>query len=104
MAASGVTNRSDPVELKVELARMIAKRVCRAGDIFKRPRIAATGFIYATILDVPDREPFLAEVIRCEIHQSPVRNRLLPASTMHHDHDRVRPGAIRQPEINNVGF
>ena len=102
MAARGMAHRDNPVQIERIVFGEHRKLIRCLRGIGEGTRVAAAAAIDAAIVDVPDRDPAVAQVVGDPVHQPPIGDARLPATAMDHQHDRERPLACRQPQVADL--
>jgi len=81
---------------------MRAQRVRRRRRVLEGAGIAAAGPVDAAIVDVPDGDAAAPQIVGDPVHDPAVGDLGLPAAAMDHQHGRMRPGAIRRPNVGDL--
>jgi hypothetical protein len=79
------------------LRRGVAQCVGRRPGVEEGAGIAAAVAVDTPIVDVPDGDPPLAQIVGDPVHDPAVGDLGLPAAAMDHQHNRVGPAAGGKP-------
>ena len=101
LAAGRVAEGDDAAEVERMLLRGLAQVVGPAGHVLERARPAAPGVAEAAVLEAPRRVALGGER-RGEAAHVVEAPRRLPAAAVDDDHDRVRAGTLRQPQLGHL--
>src|SRR6188472_2352358 len=99
MTSSRMSDRNRPLHIEVKFWSMLDHGIGGCRDVEIATGITAAGAVGSAIVDVPYSDAAALQIEGDPVHQVPIGNVGLPASTMDHQDGGERAGAPWEPDI-----